>query len=162
MLSFSGNYVWQEWTLYWTVLNVKFISTVILTDCLLSLAWAQFHKQFHHACTASAGSDVQLLRGTQLLPSSALAFWLKTRVGDMPAASSRVNEMPGTSAFLPRSCWAKSDSKIPVSTHFKKNVCEWEVDDVDNTKICLLKSLLWHLFFVYLLLEWFNLVRGIL
>ena len=34
--------------------------------------------------------------------------------------------MSGTSAFLRRSCWAKSSRKIPVSTTFKIEVCEFE------------------------------------
>ena len=41
-------------------------------------------------CTAFAASDVQILKATEVPLFSALAFSFRLRVGDIPAASSKV------------------------------------------------------------------------
>ena len=66
-------------------------------------------------CTAFAASDVQILKGTQLLPFLALAFWLRIGVGDIPAASSKCLD-----------CLRFYDRKNPVSKPSKIKVCEIE------------------------------------
>ena len=50
----------------------------------------QIRKQQYLAYTVFAASDVHTLKGIQLPLSLALAFWLKTREVDIPAASSKV------------------------------------------------------------------------
>ena len=61
------------------------------TGNLLALAKLRTdRKQQHLAYTVFAASDVHTLKGTQLPLSLALAFWLKTREGEIPAASSKV------------------------------------------------------------------------
>ena len=42
-------------------------------------------------CTAFGASDIQILKGTQFPLFLALDFWFRIRVGDIPAASSKVN-----------------------------------------------------------------------
>ena len=77
-------------------------------------------------CTTFAASDVQTLKETQLPLSLALPFWFRIRVGDIPAASRKVKKMPGTSAFLRRSCGAKCNRRIPVFTPSRTKVCVFE------------------------------------
>ena len=77
-------------------------------------------------CTAFAASDVQILKGTQLPLSLALAFWFRIRVGDIPEAPCKEKKMSGTSALLRRSCWTKSNRKTSDSTSSKIRVCEIE------------------------------------
>ena len=135
--------MWPEQYLFRNLLNAKIVSPLILTYCLLSLSCARTHKQHHPVCTAFVASDFQILDGTQLPLSSTLAFWCRIRVGDITAASNKVKKMDGMSAFLWRSCWAKSNRKFPVSTPSKIKVCEFTSWYMDKTNVCLLKSLLW-------------------
>ena len=81
---------------------------------------------------------------TQLPLTLASAIWFRNRVGDIPAASSLVKSIPGTSAILRRSCWAKSKRKIPVSTPSKNKVCDFESlicgpDKILSTKVSALE-----------------------
>ena len=68
----------------------KNFSPLILTNSQFSLSCAQTHKQHHPVCTAFAASDVQILKATQLPLSFVSAFWFSIRVGDTPAATSKV------------------------------------------------------------------------
>ena len=69
---------------------MKPVSPFILVICKLLPSWVQNRKQQHLAYTVLAASDVHTLEGIQLLLSLALAFWLKSREGDIPAESSKV------------------------------------------------------------------------
>ena len=112
---------------------------------------------------AFAASDVQSLKGIQLLLSLVLAFWFRIRVRDIPAPSSKVKKMSGTSAFLQRSCWAEFNRKIPVSTSSKTKACDFESLTRGQDKNFLNQGIYFRKqFFVYLLPEWINLVVGIL
>ena len=55
-------------------------------------------------------------RGTQLFSSWALALWFRTRAGDIPAASSKVNSMSGKSAIFRRRWCAKTECKTRFYT----------------------------------------------
>ena len=76
--------------------------------------------------TVFSASDVHILKGTQLPLSLAVAFWLKTREGDIPAAMSKVKQIPGTSSVFRRKCRVKSEINTPVSTPCINNVCKFE------------------------------------
>ena len=90
MHSISWSYAWPEKLLCTEVLNVKIVSFLKLMGCWFSLNCAQIHKQLCPASKNFANSVVQFVKGTQLLLSLALALWFRTRVGDIPAASSKV------------------------------------------------------------------------
>ena len=55
--------------------------------------------------------------------------------------------MSGTTAFLRRSCWAKSNRKNPVSTPSKLKFVNLRAWNVDKTKFCQPKNLLWEIIF---------------
>ena len=107
-------------------MNATIISPLTLVGCWFSLNCARSQKHHHPAYAIFATSNVQFFRRTQLPLSLALAFCLRTRVADMPAASSKVKKISGTSAFLRRKCSAKSESTTPVSTPSNNQVCEFD------------------------------------
>ena len=119
------------------------------------------HKQHLSACTMLAASDVPVLKGSQLPLSLVVAFWFGTRVGDEPAVSSKIKNTSRTFAFLRRSCWAKTCSKIAVcrSSNFKVRELESLIRGQDTTKNCLIKKLLWLTTFVCFLFSRVKLVR---
>ena len=84
------------------------------------------HKKHHPMCKTCAASDAHFLKRTQLRLFLAQAFWFKTAVWDIPASSSKVNSVPGKSAILLLSFWAKLDSKTPVSPLCGIKVCNSE------------------------------------
>ena len=76
-------------------------------------------------CTAFAASDVQILKGTQFPLSLALVFWLRIRVADIPAASSKVKKMSRISAF----CWILVDQSL----HSRRSIFANRIEQVKNT-----------------------------
>ena len=76
--------------------------------------------------TSFAASDDHIVKNNQLFLCLVCAIWVRTRVGDVTAASSGVKKICGTSAFLQRTGWAKFGGKLPASTPSNNIVCDFE------------------------------------